>query len=174
MSSLPNHLFGKEKMQKTTHRWEIMIVIFCLINYIQTLSLTGQIWKKIIFWKTFYLHLFVNISIFIYACLLYVSITCIKCTSKKKVPFLHPHPRQTDFSFLSFNLIKQVFCKAFPQYSETVIFIWWFPLWSKLQYMVVYFGSNGTAFKVLILCHLKLILSFFLPADIFAFWWRAI
>lgn len=113
-----------------------------------------------------------DIYIYLYLFIICVYCMCIKCTSKKNSSFPPPPPK-TDFSFLSFNLIKQVFCKVFPQYSETVIFIWWLPLWSKLQYMVVYFGSHGTAFKLLILCHLKLILSFFLPADIFAFWWRA-
>lgn len=54
------------------------------------------------FWKTFYLHLFVNIFIFIYTCVLFVSIMWVKRTLKEKVPFL---PYSQDRQIFLFSLL---------------------------------------------------------------------
>lgn len=81
--------------------------------------------------------------------------------------------RQISLSFFFFFWCNKDSCKIFPQYLETVIFISLFPLQSKLQHSVFYYSSKGTSFKVLILCHLKLINSFLCSWRNFSFWQTA-
>lgn len=110
-----------------------------------------NIWSKQLLENLLFTFICKHIYIYLYLCIICVYHMWIKCTLKKKSSFLPLPPRQTDFSFPSCNMIKQVFCKVFPWYLQTVILIWWFSLQSKLQYMVFYCGSNGTTFKLLIL-----------------------